>query len=146
MNRLKKSGGFTLVELVIIIAVLGILASVAIPTYQNIVADAKMNACKAALGGMRSAISTYYATSAAKNPDGKPSWPTYKQLTKIGTILQGAIPANPYQNTKNYQQRIRNANNQKKGKTYSKYGWAYNQKTGEIWACTKTKGVNENTW
>ena len=43
MKRLTQSGqgGFTLIELVIIIVVLGILAAVSIPKYQNITSEAK---------------------------------------------------------------------------------------------------------
>jgi type IV pilus assembly protein PilA len=59
MKRQRK--GFTLVELAIVIAILGILAVVAIPKYQGMVDEARSAAAKAQLGTVRSAIAIFYA-------------------------------------------------------------------------------------
>jgi prepilin-type N-terminal cleavage/methylation domain-containing protein len=59
MKRQRK--GFTLVELAIVIAILGILAVVAIPKYQGMVDEARSAAARAQLGTVRSAIAITYA-------------------------------------------------------------------------------------
>jgi prepilin-type N-terminal cleavage/methylation domain-containing protein len=59
MKRQRK--GFTLVELAIVIAILGILAVVAIPKYQGMVDEARSAAARAQLGTVRSAIAISYA-------------------------------------------------------------------------------------
>lgn len=58
---MHKKMGFTLIELVMIIVILGILAAVAIPKFFDLQSDANQAAEKGVLGGVRSGIHTYYA-------------------------------------------------------------------------------------
>jgi len=60
MNKIKKSKGFTLIELMIVVAIIGILAAVAIPKFADLVNKSKEAAVKGTLGAVRSAISIYY--------------------------------------------------------------------------------------
>jgi MSHA pilin protein MshA len=62
--------GFTLIELVMVIVILGILAAVAIPKYFDLQAEAKTAAEKGVVGGVRAGIHTYYAGSSPH------AWPT----------------------------------------------------------------------
>ena len=55
MNKLHQSG-FSLVELVIIIVVLGILASVAVPMFGNMINSSKISATKSELESLKRAI------------------------------------------------------------------------------------------
>ena len=62
----RKAKGFTLIELIMIIVILGILAAVAIPKYFDLQNQAKVSAEKGVLGGVRSGIATYYSNECAK--------------------------------------------------------------------------------
>ncbi len=59
-NRRKISSGFTLIEFVMVIVLLGLLAIVAIPKYSDLQAEAKLAAEKGVLGAVRSGIYTYF--------------------------------------------------------------------------------------
>lgn len=56
-----KQQGFTLVELMIVVIIVGILAAVAIPMYTGATEKAKATECVATLGTIRSAMRNYYA-------------------------------------------------------------------------------------
>src|SRR5262245_46937419 len=56
--------GFTLIELVIVIAIIGILAAIAIPKFLDLSGAAKESATKAGLGTVRAVLATKYAQSA----------------------------------------------------------------------------------
>jgi len=63
MIKNKKSHGFTLIELMIVVAIIGILAAIAIPQFANLVAKSQEGRTKANLGTIRSALSIYYGDS-----------------------------------------------------------------------------------
>jgi prepilin-type N-terminal cleavage/methylation domain-containing protein len=55
-----KSSGFTLIEMLIVVIILGILAMIIVPQISVSQEDAKANALKTNLGGLRTAIEIYY--------------------------------------------------------------------------------------
>jgi len=57
----RNQRGFTLVELMIVVIIVGILAAVAIPMYQGATERAKASEAVAALGTIRGAMRVYYA-------------------------------------------------------------------------------------
>ena len=141
MDSHSNEKGFTLIELVIIIVVLGILAAVAIPKYQNITAEANQAATRSALGGLRSGITIFYANAAVTT--GTAIWPLLTELETIGTVMEQVMPKNPYQTSTNAPDSI--VTGVTKGTIVgTRGGWAYKAGTGEIWPNTNTAG--ENSW
>ena len=68
-----RSHGFTLIELMIIVAIIGILAAVALPAYQNYTLRAKISEAILALSSCRSAVTEIYQGGGSGAP-GANNW------------------------------------------------------------------------
>lgn len=116
MVRKHSESGFTLIELVIVIVILGILAAVAIPKYEDMREQARVATLKGQLGAIRSAIAIQYARNAL---NGSATFPTLD-----GTIFaDGRVPKEPINNSLAVKTTagIDNAG-----------GWQYNSTTGVV--------------
>ncbi|HKQ49341.1 MAG TPA: prepilin-type N-terminal cleavage/methylation domain-containing protein [Phycisphaerae bacterium] len=141
MNR--NRAGFTLIELVTVIVILGILSAVALPVYLDYRTDAKIAATKGALGGVRAAIANYYAKSATDSGGGILTYPALTDLTTVGSVMLDTFPDNPFDTdaTKNNVAASAAAKGTVSG---GAGGWLYNAANGQFWANTNTSGVGEN--
>ena len=136
-----RKRGFTLIELVIVIVILGILASVAVPKFVDLTGKAKEAATKGALGGVRSGVAIFYANYAAQN-NGATAWPTLVQLEDGASVMAQPFPANPYMSGSGATDVTVGAT---KGTAVgTTAGWAYKEASGEFWA--NTSGSGENNW
>jgi fimbrial protein ecpC len=73
----KKQQGFTLIELMIVIAIIGILAAIALPSYQDYLARTQMSEGLNLTGGQKAAITEFRSN--------KGYWPSSNQEAGINT-------------------------------------------------------------
>lgn len=136
MKAIQK--GFTLIELMIVIAILGILAVIALPAYQDYTARAQVSEAISLMEGQKSAVVEYYAD--------KGKWPTNnaqagiaaatdikgKYVAQVAVGANGALTAT-MKNT--------DVNNDIKGKTVvlspDVTGNAASSKGSFTWTCKK---------
>jgi prepilin-type N-terminal cleavage/methylation domain-containing protein len=60
MKNQKRQAGFTLIELMIVIAIIGILMAYAIPAYRDYTVKTKRGECNALLDGLKTPIAEYF--------------------------------------------------------------------------------------
>ncbi|HEZ1749261.1 TPA: fimbrial major subunit PilE [Neisseria meningitidis] len=142
MNTLQK--GFTLIELMIVIAIVGILAAVALPAYQDYTARAQVSEAILLAEGQKSAVTEYYLNHG--------EWPGDNSSAGVATsseikgkyvksveVKNGVVTA---------QMASSNVNNEIKGKKLSL--WAKRQNGSVKWFCgqpvtrDKAKAANDD--
>ncbi|HGO7123596.1 TPA: pilin [Neisseria meningitidis] len=141
MNTLQK--GFTLIELMIVIAIVGILAAVALPAYQDYTARAQVSEAILLAEGQKSAVTEYYLNHGEwpgnNTSAGVASSSTIKgKYVKEVEVKNGVVTATMLSS---------GVNNEIKGKKLSL--WAKRQNGSVKWFCgqpvTRNAGTDEVT-
>ncbi len=136
MERRKMKRGFSLVELVIVVALLGIMAAIVVPQFQNHSVQAKGAVAKDSLRILRSSIELYTAHHQGippgyenDNPQSTPSYSAfYEQL--VDNNYMRKMPKNPFNDLQN----IKMVGNEQTFPTspVDGYGWIYQPATKTI--------------
>lgn len=155
MNRIVRARrGFTLVEILIVVIILGILAAIVIPQFTNASQDARKSSLTSQLQTLRSQVSLYalqhrdkYPTDLVAGGTGLTPWDLMTKKTnddetttgtpQFGPYLQAA-PVNPLNGLSDVvltnSDFLSGSGNPSSGG--AKAGWVFNPNTGKIWATT----------
>ena len=87
---MRKTKGFTMIELIIVIAIIGILVAISVPAFQNLSQAARISAARGNLGAVRSTLAIRYAQSATGGANA-----AYPASLAAADFADGRVPSNP---------------------------------------------------
>lgn len=92
----RSESGFTLVELIMVIVIVGILSAVAVPKFINLTGAAQGAKCAANRGAINSAVSMTYAAKVAADPT-QAGWLGTATIANVvdSMFATGAVPGCP---------------------------------------------------
>ncbi len=149
MTRTQTRKGFTLIEILIVVIILGILAAIVIPQFTNASKEAKQSSLVTMVQSLRSQIALYKLQHNDKLPDLVTSWDGLVKTTDAsGTVVAAgtansfgpymqAIPVNPLSNSSTV---INGASSAATSNTVVGYVYDYNAGagSGNIWGTDAT--------
>ncbi len=145
----RKRGGFTLVEILIVVVILGILAAIVIPQFTNASESAKASSLTTQLSTIRAQLELAQIQHQGEYPNLSANWDFLTTVTDpmsdasgnytaadsdtddVGPYLQQP-PVNPFENSATVS-----------GTAAAGVGWVYNQSTGQITACVSNAKITE---
>jgi general secretion pathway protein G len=140
-QEMAKRQGFTLVELVVVVMILGILAAVAAPKLLGTSGTATDNGLRQTLGVVRDSIERFAAENGGEYPGADGNQATFK--TDLAPYLRGAFPTCPVGDNKDDQvTMVTTATSPLPADGSPTTGWKYSYITGDFIANT---AANDNS-
>jgi general secretion pathway protein G len=127
----RKPNAFTLVEILIVVVILGILASVVVANMMSSVIDAQVATARNEHGKLERAIDIFLATNSNAIPTVTAGNGTWGPLAGNRDYLKDA-PSNPYVGNANSKVIVIGTGPDSGYQTT--HGWIFNSSTGEVWA------------
>lgn len=129
MSATRKAHGFTLVEILIVVVILGILAAIVIPQFTSASETAKGASLVAQLQTIRSQLELYQVQHNGSYPDLSTNWNQLTQTTDVAGLTTGndfgpylqRSPVNPFENSSTTA-----------AAAAAGVGWTYSSTTGQI--------------
>ena len=88
---MKRQGGFTLIELVVVIVILGILAVTAAPRFLNLQSDARSASLQGLKGAMAGAAGIVYGTAAINGQETQPTVTAASSASGVNLVFEAAV-------------------------------------------------------
>lgn len=86
---MKKFSGFTLVEIIIVMVLIAVLATIAVPRFIDLTATGRQNATNAVAASLTTVSANNFAQRTANSSGGS----AIANCTQVGPLLQGGLPA-----------------------------------------------------
>ena len=139
MSAIRRNKGFTLIEILIVVIILGILAAIVIPQFANASTSAKLSAIQSTAQSLRSQVALYKLQHNDVMPSAANFWTLMTTTTDVngnavaagtansyGPYMQ-SVPTNPLNNSSAL---IDSAGALYPGSATGSCGWAYDYSSG----------------
>lgn len=128
----KYPAAFTLVEILIVVVILGILASIVVPQFTSATSDAQRVGTYDQLQKIRKALAIYYVRAGNVYPNITAGAGTWGELIGVSPPYLNEPPANLWVGGANAETII--IGNAADNAYHQNYGWIFDPATGNVWA------------